>query len=277
MASAGRPRKVATESVENLTNEVSQSTPETPETETDKVAQLEKKVDTLTDLFAQFMKHEMSKSEPVQSSPVNNNVNQKTPVKLNSTVDSDEEDELNNIVIDPVTYIKVMSLDPGLLCLATAEPKNHPKYFTFKKFGEVKRILYSDLNNIIEIDERFLQEGRFIILNRSVVRKHGFDETYSKILTKDKIDQILYGENQTDAVNLFKSTNETQQKNICNLILQKLVDGESLDLNLVDRISREWGKIIDDDQYSLVKKAEESKQLIKLYKKENEVKEEKEE
>jgi hypothetical protein len=116
----------------------------------------------------------------------------------------------------------------------------------------------------MEINDRFLQEGRFVILNRNVVRKHGLDDTLSKILTKDKIDQIIYGENQTDVINLFKAANETQQKNICNIILQKLVAGENIDLNLVDRISREWGKIIEDDRFSLIDKAEESRQLMAL-------------
>ena len=99
---AGRPRKVVenakADNLENLENEIEGETPES-----DKVAQLEQKVDTLTDLFAQFMKHEMSKSvEPVQSTPLNNTPKKQS--KPSDFIDSDEEDELNNIIIDPVTF-----------------------------------------------------------------------------------------------------------------------------------------------------------------------------
>jgi hypothetical protein len=159
------------------------------------------------------------------------------------------DDESNEIKISGDDYIKVMSLCPHVLNLTT-EQKGRGKLFMFKSFGEVKRILYSDLVKIIENHNNFLHDGLFIILNNKVVRRHGLDEVYAKILTKEKINAILNGE-QSDAVNLFKSTNLNQQKIIIDIIVAKLVDGLYLDLNLIDRISRAYKETSNNPDFDI--------------------------
>jgi hypothetical protein len=203
----------------------------------------------LEDLNAQFQAYiaKTSTEKKLVQTPVNN----------------DDEDETNEIKISSDDYIKVMSLYPGILYL-TKEPKGKGIPFIFRKFGEVKRILYRDLVNIMEVNPRFLDEGFYVILNNKVIRKHGLDDAYSKLLTKEKIDQILAGENQTDAVNFFKAANDSQKQNICNLIMQKLVNDEFIDLNLLDRISREMGKALGDEDYNLAKKAEDARKLKEI-------------
>jgi hypothetical protein len=120
---------------------------------------------------------------------------------------------------------------------------------------EVKRILYRDLADIMENHPAFLEQGLFIILDTDVVRKHGLDEAYEKLLDKKKIEQVLQG-NQTDAVNLFKVANPKQQQMIAQMIIDDIVNERSVDLNFVDRISRIVG-------YSLQERAENIKQLMK--------------
>jgi len=159
--------------------------------------------------------------------------------------DDEEDDETNKIKITSDDYIKVMSLTPYFLYLST-QAKGNGKTFLFKNFGEVKRILYHDLVLIMENHQSFLENGFFIILNRSVVRKHGLDEVYSKILTKERIEKIVFGENQSDAVNLFKSANLSQQQIIVNLIIDKVLNGFIIDLNLLDRLSRVTGYSISE-------------------------------
>lgn len=161
----------------------------------------------------------------------------------------DEEDNINDIIISSDAYIKVMSLTPYLLTLTTEE-HGRGKRFDFHKFGEVKNILYHHLCEIMEIHPNFLNEGYFVILNKNVVRKHGLDDIYQKIITdKSKMEQILSG-NQSDAANMFKACGEAQRNFIVNMIHDKMLAGEPVDLNLLDRFSR----IIDPSgEYSIAK------------------------
>ena len=151
-----------------------------------------------------------------------------------------ENDDFDNVKIGSDEYIKVMSLYSSLLNLAT-QPFGKGKIFSFNGFGVVKRIVYHELVDIMDNHYNFLEKGYFVILDKRVVRKHGLDDIYNNILTKDNIDKIILGENQTDAVNLFKSANREQQDVICRLLIDKRVSGENIDLNLLDRLSREVG------------------------------------
>jgi len=152
----------------------------------------------------------------------------------------EEDDEFDKIEIRPDTYVKVMSLCPYPLNLST-KFGGKGKLFAFSSFGATKRIMYSDLIEILENHERFLKEGFFIILNRAVVRKNGLDEVHSKILTKEKIEQILDGKNSSETVSLFKSCNRTQQDFIIQMLVDRMIGGQEVDLNLIDKLSRASG------------------------------------
>jgi hypothetical protein len=170
-------------------------------------------------------------------------------------ITDDKDDEINKIKINSDDYIKVMSIYPYTLNLTTLS-KGKGKIFTFSKAYEVKRILYSDLNAIMENHRNFLEQGYFVILNRDVVRRHGLDDAYGKILTKENIESIASG-NQTDAINLFKNANASQQQFVVDSIINRMVAGEVMDLNLLDRLSRIIG-------YNIQERAEETKQYIAM-------------
>lgn len=142
------------------------------------------------------------------------------------------EVEDDNVKISSDDYIKVMSMLPYTLNLNTKLPGKGGDTFTFEKFGEVKKILYSDLAKILEYNRNMARNGSFIILDKRVVRRHGLDEAYEKILTKDNIEKILDG-NESDAVRLFKTANKSQQEVICQMIIQNGIDGKEYDLNLL--------------------------------------------
>lgn len=150
-------------------------------------------------------------------------------------------------------YVRVMSLFPGHLNLSTEE-QGQGKVFRFADFGDVKRILYSDLTNILEVHSKFANSGYFIILDPRVIRNHGLDDAYAKILTKEKIDRIISG--STEAPELFKSSNTNQRALIVTMLIEKVRDNpDSIDLNMVDRISRESG--ID-----ITKKAQDAREFF---------------
>jgi hypothetical protein len=168
-----------------------------------------------------------------------------------------DENSGEEIVINQSEYIKVMSLLPYRLNLCTKE-KGQGKVYRFDTLYQIKKIIYSDLVDILEVAHEFLEQGYFIILNPRVVRAHGLDEAYEKILTKEKIENIF--SNTDEGVALFAAASKGQQQVISDMILQRLVeDPKGIDLNLVDKISRLSNiKFIEkaDDMRELMKPAE---------------------
>jgi len=158
------------------------------------------------------------------------------------------------VTISPTEYIRVMSLLSFRLNLCTKE-RGQGKIFKFDKFGQVKKILYTDLLDILEVNGHFLEAGYFTILNPKVIRAHGLNELFEKTLTKEKIEKILLGTDESIA--LYTSASESQRGIIVDMIIQKLVeDPASVDLNLADKISKISG-------INIAQKAEETRELLK--------------
>jgi hypothetical protein len=147
-----------------------------------------------------------------------------------------KEDSGEEVNVAQTDYIKVMSLLNYRLNLCTRE-KGQGKIYKFDHFGQVKKIIYSDLVDIMEVTSDFLEAGFYIILSPKVIRIHGLDELYSKLLTKEKIELILSG--TEEGLALYATAGEKQKEIIISLIIEKMVkEPGSMDLNLVDRLSR---------------------------------------
>ena len=161
---------------------------------------------------------------------------EKAKIKEQSIVDDDyDEDEIE---ISPQKYIKVISLTPGQLNLSTL-PGGKGKTVSFESFGQQKRILYSTLVDIMDTSPGFLERGNYYIADKRVIRKHGLDEIYDKLLTKEVIDNILSKSmSDEDTAILYKSANKTQQATIIDLIVHKLMSGTDVDMNMVGNISK---------------------------------------
>ena len=85
----------------------------------------------------------------------------------------------------------------------------------------------------------FLERGNYYIADKRVIRKHGLDEIYDKLLTKEVIDNILSKSmSDEDTAILYKSANKTQQATIIDLIVHKLMSGTDVDMNMVGNISK---------------------------------------
>ena len=150
----------------------------------------------------------------------------------------DESEEEQEIDIRPDKYIAVINLTPGELILSTLTG-GRGKVFSFRSFGEKKRILYSNLVDIMEASPRFLEEGMFYIADKKVITKHGLNDIYSTILTKEAIEKIFSDSiSEEDATTLYKSANKNQQETMVNLVVRKLLGGTDLNLNVVGVISR---------------------------------------
>lgn len=175
--------------------------------------------------------------------------------KQNESVVDDQYDNFDSIKILQEEYIKVMSLCPMELNLST-EGMGKGKRFKFDKFGDIKRILYSDLVDIMESNSHFLNYGFFYILDKRVIRKHGLDDAYEKLLTKEKIEKVI-SFNEKDAVDLFNSANKNQKDIMIDMIIEKIKNSENVDLNIIDKISRIAG-------VNLYEKGQEAKEFSEL-------------
>ena len=125
-----------------------------------------------------------------------------------------ENSATNTVTEAPVRsdeYIRVMSLLPHPLNLSTRDG-GQGSVKRFGRFGEIKRILYKDLVDILDTNQRFAEAGYFYILNPEVVRQHGLDDVYEKILTKNKIEEIL-SMKSVDVAELYSSANDSQKRN----------------------------------------------------------------
>jgi hypothetical protein len=144
------------------------------------------------------------------------------------------------------TYVEVQSICPTLLTLST-EPKGRGINYTWNEFGEVRQIVYGDLQKIIQnhgsgLYTDFIRKGYVYINNPAVVKKSGLKEIYKKLLSKEQIDEVLKCHPEVDGVSksveLFESTIKSQQKLIALMLIDKIARGASLDLNVVDKIKR---------------------------------------
>ena len=162
-------------------------------------------------------------------------INNKTELQQKSAGNSIRDED--NIRADD--YVMIMSLIDHELNLSTHK-NGTGKLFKFKKFGETKRVLYSDLTEILENHFSFAEAGYFYILDKRILRLYTLLESaYENVLDKDKIEKILACKNKDEALLFYSTANPKQQKIINEMIISKVRDNaDSINLNIVDAISR---------------------------------------
>ncbi|GIU69821.1 MAG: hypothetical protein KatS3mg002_1057 [Candidatus Woesearchaeota archaeon] len=151
------------------------------------------------------------------------------------------ENDSDLIDIRPDAYIKVISLTAWNLSLST-KGYGKGKIYTFREFGEMKRIPYADLIEIMESHPEFLREGHFYIANDAVIKKHGLQEYYKHILDKEKIEQIVRGMNPDLCISLYKSATDSQKEVIITLLVERIVNNpDNVNMNFVEKMTKITG------------------------------------
>lgn len=140
--------------------------------------------------------------------------------------------------------IPVMSLFDGMLNLGTLQ-HGQGKLTTFSKFGEVRKIVYSDLRDIISANFNFAKEGYFYIMDEQVVTENGLDDYYKNIITKEKMESIMDTDKNV-ILDTFSNIGEAQKDVIVDIITRKMAHGEEFDLNKISAISDAIGKDIKE-------------------------------
>lgn len=145
-----------------------------------------------------------------------------------------QSQSFNFVQISPNDMIEVVSLCSDKLNLNTKDRGQGNRY-SFESFGETKTIMFSEIAQIKETQRNFAKKGYFFVNNPSAVRLLGLEEDYKKILPLEKIKELLA--NSPNAEKLFKSANPGQQNMLVEMIINMLVAGDSVDMNLVSRVS----------------------------------------
>lgn len=141
-------------------------------------------------------------------------------------------------VLEPILSderIPVMSLCMNKLNLSV-EPNGKGRNHSFSEFGQVKRIPYGDLANIINSQERFMASGLFYIMDSRVLEKHNLQELYERILSKEMLEKVF--SLSKEAVTLYQKANHSQRELVHRFLLDKMIKEELLDLNVVSEISK---------------------------------------
>jgi hypothetical protein len=131
--------------------------------------------------------------------------------------------------------IPVMSLCFNKLNLSV-EPNGKGRNYSFTEFGQVKRIPYPDVANIINSQEKFLSNGIFYIMDSRVLEKHSLQDLYERILSKDMLEKV-FGLSK-EAVTLYQKANNSQRELINRFFIDKMAKDELVDLNVVSEISK---------------------------------------
>ena len=151
-------------------------------------------------------------------------------------------------------YIEVVSLCPNMLTMTT-EAKGMGFPYTWNKIGDISQIVYSDLQLLIKnhgsgLYTDFFREGYVYINDKDVVKKSGFNEIYEKLLTFEQMTEVVKCDSEKCA-EMLASANKTQQLHVARMVIEKLIDGEKLDLNIIDRFARISGvNIVGEAEYS---------------------------
>jgi len=178
----------------------------------------EERYSKLEAMFEQLM---AKKDEPSVPTPVATS----QPESYNTTGDQ----------IPLTEYIKVISLCPHNLNLSRHRGDNQPK--TFRGFGDSKRILYQDLVSILDHHVNFRDQGLFYVVDERVIRQHGLNDLYATLLTEQTIRSMVNGKSE-NLEELFRSANDFQRKIITDMIVERIVAGRDVDLNMIDRLER---------------------------------------
>lgn len=154
--------------------------------------------------------------------------------------------------------VEIVSLNDGVLNLST-DGHGHGLIYKFETFGETQPVPVSDAKLLIKNNNSFFKEGRCYINDEELVKKHNLTSIYKKIINKESFEG-LFNEKKETFEKAFTVMPKTQQKIFANLLSEKIVKGELVDMNIVKKVEDLTG-------LKIVEKAEASKNIFESEKK----------
>ncbi len=140
--------------------------------------------------------------------------------------------------------IPVVNLTNGQVNIST-EGYGQGDITTFDKHGEIIDIPYSDLKLYVRKNKRFFQEGILYILDDRAVKQERLSSAYKKLLSEDMIDSLL--DNVSDKViEVYKTATKGQKEIIIDKIVNKKLNHENVDANILLELGKLSGKNLID-------------------------------
>ena len=142
-----------------------------------------------------------------------------------------EDSEQQKEEIPLTKRIKVTSITTGGVNLKTSYD-NGARKFRLEHLGQTKAIQYEYLIDCINTDRWLFEDGLVYINDPQVVEEQLLEEEYKKFLTSEKIQNILTFDTET-IKEMVSNATKAIQETICSVVIDKINDGENIDLNKV--------------------------------------------
>lgn len=140
--------------------------------------------------------------------------------------------------------IPVVNLTNGQVNIST-EGYGQGDITTFDRHGEIIDIPYSELKLYVRKNKRFFQEGILYILDDRAVKQERLSSAYKKLLSEDMIDSLL--DNVSDKViEVYKTATKGQKEIIIDKIVNKKLNHENVDANILLELGKLSGKNLID-------------------------------
>jgi hypothetical protein len=156
---------------------------------------------------------------------------------------------------DATKVVKVTSLLPNMLNLTT-EPNGKGKVYTFRKFGEVKPIPFTDLQRIIIANETFFEKGYVVLPSQKEYENLLIGHIYDTILSKETVEKVILLKDE-ESVDIILDTTEDMQEKLISLIAENIVKGVSYDYNKIKELEDEG--LMINELVALLKESKEVK------------------
>lgn len=166
------------------------------------------------------------------------------PPKEEVLVEKEERKEDRPVVLDQPKsdeLIRLCSLTHGELNLNL---DGRPA-ISFRKYGDIKPVLYSKLVNVVNENRGFAECGDFYIMDERAVYHLGLSEYYKKIYPLEVLNNIeTYSEDKIK--DILSRMCRTQKETVVINIAQKMYDNASINQNSVKVIENSLGIDIHD-------------------------------
>lgn len=139
--------------------------------------------------------------------------------------------------------ILITSMTTGGVNMKTSNDGS-ARHFRFEKLGQTIPIIYEHLINCINTDRWLFEDGLVYISDSNVVREQCLEDSYKRFLTPEKIENILDFDVET-IQEMVSSTTEAIQETIVDLVVAKMNNGGSIDMNKVEIIGNACNKKVD--------------------------------
>ncbi len=162
---------------------------------------------------------------------------------MKDETDSNKKGETRKI--DSSESIQVISLSPGIVNAVTSGGDNNGRVYRFRGFGISMEIPYGDLVNIVQNHFKLFEDGYLYVNDARFTRVHGLEQVTKRVLTKEQMEKIVYGDYSTD-LHLFENATSVQKEHMVAMLMDDINAGKEVDMNRIYSISKFVGYDISD-------------------------------